>query len=170
MKTSLQHVLPEPVSDEVEVAMLEKMRSKMWTACSMLVTVVRAMEAEFGKDHVHRIAREALHQVKPGSADTLGAPQQELVQLVVGLEKGCAGTHEWSRRETTPDAVGYAFTSCMWADAFRGLDAADIGQWICEGDDAGARSQHPDLRCRLTKTLMAGDDHCNHVFHVAGSE
>ena len=40
MKTSLQHVLPEPVSDEVEVAMLEKMRSKMWTACSMLVTVI----------------------------------------------------------------------------------------------------------------------------------
>ena len=51
----------------------------------------------------------------------------------------------------------------MWADIFRSLGAEDIGLWICEGDGPAAAAFNPAIRLKRTKTLMEGDDCCDHV-------
>ena len=170
MRSSLQTVLPDAVSEETEALILEKIRTKMRSSCGLLVRVVRALEARFGKDVVHQTAREALHQVRARPAEQLGTPESDLADYVARLEQGCAGTHEWTRTDTAAQSVGFAFTACMWADVLRELDASDIGSWICEGDDPAVRSYNPALRCKLTRTLMQGDPCCDHVFHVAGDD
>ncbi len=76
----------------------------------------------------------------------------------------------WEKVCDEPNKVEYRFTRCMWAEAFRELDADDIGSWICEGDDPGVHAYHPRLRCRMTKTLMKGDPYCDHCFYVQEGE
>jgi hypothetical protein len=159
--------LPEEVSDETEMIILEKVRAKMRASCGMLVKVVRALEAHFGKEAIHMIARKALHQVHPRPARKLGTPEDDLAAFLRKMEQGCAATHEWKRKDHGPKKVSYEFSSCMWAQVFRELNAADIGSWMCDGDDAAARSFNPNLRCKTTKTLMRGDAICNHVFCVS---
>ena len=166
MKSSLKRVLPQEVGDAVEKVILDKMRRKMSSACGMLVKIVRALEAEFGKEVVHKIAREALHKRSPRPGAEHGTPEEDMKCYLEGLEQGCAGSHEWRRVVDRPDQVAYLFTRCMWAEIFRELNAADIGIWICEGDDPAVRSYNPNLRCELTKILMRGDECCNHRFHV----
>ena len=167
MRSSLKRVLPEEVTAEAETIILEKIRAKMRASCGILVKVVRALEAQFGKETVHMIARKTLHQVHPRPARELRTPEADLADFLKKMEQGCAGTHEWRRKDHGPAKVSYEFTSCMWAQVFRKLNAADIGAWMCDGDDAAVRSFNPNLRCRTTKTLMKGDAICNHVFYVS---
>ena len=81
------------------------------------------------------------------------------------LEAGCRSSHEWEK-EDTETRQAYRFTRCLWAEVYRELDAADIGFWICEGDGPAAAAFNPAIRLSRTKTLMEGDDCCDHVYYV----
>jgi len=169
MKSTLELVLPKEIPESCEAVVLEKMKGKMRGACSMLVRIVRALEERYGEE-AKELARRALDQHVARDEKELGPPEEDLHAYLEGLEKGCAGSHEWERVTDEPDRVEYRFTRCMWAEIFRELGADDIGLWICEGDDPGIRSYNPHLRCRLTKTLMKGDPYCDHQFHVEAED
>jgi hypothetical protein len=65
--------------------------------------------------------------------------------------------------EDTDKAIESRVTECLFAKTFRDADAADIGYaYFCYGDFAMARAYSPKLRLIRTKTLMNGDDRCNH--------
>ncbi len=69
--------------------------------------------------------------------------------------------------DRTASALEVRVKRCLWAQTFRGADAADIGYaMVCHGDFAAAPAFNPKLRMTRTKTLMQGDDHCNHRWVV----
>ena len=54
-------------------------------------------------------------------------------------------------------------TRCLWAETFRGADAADIGYaFVCHPDFASTTAFNPKMRMIRTKTLMQGHEYCNH--------
>jgi len=54
-------------------------------------------------------------------------------------------------------------TECLWAKTFREAGAAAIGYAVvCHGDYAECQAFNPHIRMIRTKTLMQGDDCCNH--------
>jgi hypothetical protein len=165
MVSSLALVLPRQIPDDVEAVILEKTQAKMRMGCSMAVRILRALEAHYGAE-----AKEVAHNVfgvsRPRPPQELGAPEKDLHDYLDRLEQACAGSHEWEKVVEEPDRIEYRFTRCMWAEIFSELGAADIGSWICEGDDPGVHAYNPRLRCRLTRTLMKGDSCCDHCFYV----
>lgn len=67
--------------------------------------------------------------------------------------------------EDTPKAVEVKVSECLWAKTFREAKASDIGYAsICYGDYASAQGFNPKLKMIRTKTLMQGDDRCNHRY------
>jgi hypothetical protein len=65
--------------------------------------------------------------------------------------------------EVTDRAIESKVTECLWAKTFRKANASDIGYArICYPDFASARAYSPKLKLIRTKTLMQGDDCCNH--------
>ncbi len=63
--------------------------------------------------------------------------------------------------EDTPQAFGFRVSKCLWAKAFRGENAGDIGYaCVCSPDFAVARAYNPKLKLNRTKTLMQGQDCC----------
>ena len=65
--------------------------------------------------------------------------------------------------EEADQALEFRVRECLWAKTFREAGAADIGYaMICYPDFASARAFHPQIELIRTKTLMQGDDHCNH--------
>ena len=67
--------------------------------------------------------------------------------------------------ENREDLVSFRFTECLNAKVFRELNAADIGYaTLCHGDEAWARAYNPKIRFIRTKTLMEGDDYCDHCY------
>jgi len=54
-------------------------------------------------------------------------------------------------------------SQCLWAKAFRAQNAGDIGYAaICHADYVSSTTYNPKMELRRTKTLMQGDDYCNH--------
>ena len=165
--SSLEQMLPEPVPKAIEKAFLEKLRSKMLAGAAMLVTAVRAIRETYGEEGVETIRRafrERAVQIGRERARKTDAPS--LRAFCSGLEAGCAGTHEWVKVEDTDIRQAYRFTRCMWAEVFRELGARDIGFWICEGDGPAAAAFNPSIGFHRTKTLMMGDDCCDHVYYL----
>jgi hypothetical protein len=67
--------------------------------------------------------------------------------------------------ENREDFVSLRFTECLNAKVFRELNAADIGYaTLCHGDEAWARAYNPKIKFIRTKTLMEGDDCCDHCY------
>ena len=66
-------------------------------------------------------------------------------------------------REESETAFEIKVTECLWAKTFREMDAADIGYaTICHPDFANCQAFNPKMRMIRSKTLMQGDDYCNH--------
>jgi predicted ArsR family transcriptional regulator len=75
--------------------------------------------------------------------------------------------HEYHVIRKTPEALEVKVTRCAHADAFKTLNATDIGyKMICMGDHAVAEGFNPKIRFTRPKTIMAGDDICHFVFEL----
>jgi len=69
--------------------------------------------------------------------------------------------------ENREDFVSLKIRECLNAKIFRELNAADIGYaTLCQGDEAWVRAYNPNIRFNRTKTLMEGDDYCDHCYKM----
>jgi hypothetical protein len=65
--------------------------------------------------------------------------------------------------ENTDTALKIKVTECLWAKTFREADGADIGYAMhCHTDYAMCQAFNPKIRMIRTKTLMQGDEYCDH--------
>ncbi len=71
--------------------------------------------------------------------------------------------------EDTPRAFEVKVKECLWAKTYRDAKAEDLGYILsCHGDYASAQGFNPKMRMIRTKTLMQGDDFCNHRYVLEG--
>ena len=133
----------------------------------MLRTAVNAVGEEYGDEGVEIIHRAFIERtVKLGKEQAMKVQDNSLRSFCAALEKGCLGTHKFKKLEDSDTRQAYCFTSCMWADVYKELGAPEIGFWICEGDGPAAKASNPSIGFSRTKTLMQGDECCDHVYYV----
>jgi predicted ArsR family transcriptional regulator len=74
--------------------------------------------------------------------------------------------------EDTEGAFQLRVTECIWAEVFReaGLDGAIGHAAVCNMDYTWPAAFNPRFRMERTKTLMQGDDHCNHRYLRSAEE
>jgi hypothetical protein len=165
---SLQKMLPEAVSETVEQAFLGKLQAKMFAGANNLVLAIKAVQAVYGDAGVQTIRRafaESWAESGKEMAKELG--NNSLRSLCSALEQTCIGSHEWIKLEDSDTRQAYHFTRCIWAEAFREFEAQDVGFWVlCQGDASLASSFNPMIGFSRTKTLMMGDDCCDHIYYL----
>lgn len=67
--------------------------------------------------------------------------------------------------EDTEKAFELKISECIWATTFLDADAGDIGHAsVCIGDYTWASGFNPKIKLVRDKTLMQGDDFCNHRY------
>ena len=65
--------------------------------------------------------------------------------------------------EDTPQAFEVKITECLWAKTFRKMGMSKMGYLlICYPDYARCQGFNPRITLTRSKTLMLGDDCCNH--------
>lgn len=78
-------------------------------------------------------------------------------------------THTFKIIGETENSLQIKITECIWAEAFKGTDAEDIGlAAICHPDYTYAYTFNPKIQLIRAKTLMEGDDYCDHkwIFRI----
>ena len=165
MPGSLNDILPEPISEESERALRDLLKRKMSVSAWLAVRLLHAMEERFGPE-----ARQVVYEMAKSREITprpdAGEPEEDLREFCASLEKGCAGSHRGQRVIDEPDRIGYHFTECMHAEVYRELGEPELGYVICAGDEPWVRSYNPRLGFKRTKTLMEGEEMCDHIFYV----
>ena len=165
MNGSISEMLSEEVSEETQDLIVGLLKMKMMACVKIFVKVIRSLELKYGPE-VTETAKRAVLTHEPRPQSQLGTPENDLHVFCDQLEKGCVGSHRWERVIDEPDRVGYKFHRCLWAEIFNELGAADIGKWLCEGDEPSVRSFNPNLGFSRTKTLMDRQGECDHIFFV----
>ena len=75
------------------------------------------------------------------------------------------GTQDSEIIEEGVDRLSMRVTRCLWAETFKALGDVEAGYLMCcNCDHEMVRAYSPHLRISRTRTIMQGDDHCNHVF------
>lgn len=165
--SSLQDAIEQRLEPETEDAIQELLRRKVSGAVALFVEAVRATEEAYGPEGKEAIRQRLLERTVRGNrARGEAAADNSLRAFCYALEAGCRGSHEWEKLEEGEERQAYRFTRCLWAEVLRELGAADIGLWICQGDGPAAAAFNPAIGFDRTKTLMEGDDCCDHVYYT----
>jgi len=138
------------------------------------VQLVRELERVLGRKKAFEIVgkaseKSAVENVKKDIAEE--GQMKNFEEFKEGMKKEESSpfwTHTLTVEylEETPKKTATRVTECLWAKTFKELKATDIGYILsCKPDFAMARAQHPKLRLKRTKTLMQGDDCCNHTWY-----
>jgi hypothetical protein len=141
---------------------------------SYSVGIIRALEEAFGKENVHKVIKEwaeyTFREKQKRKMETTNNPIASFEDFK-NQWKSAANTDYWTHvvtvsfPEDSDQKLECRYTECLWAKTMKGLDAEDIGYLVCcHPDFAIAEVTHPKLRLERTKTLMQGDDYCNHTF------
>ena len=164
MPGELGDILPN-ISEAEEKLIEELIYRKMKGYAGLAVRLLHTMEKRFGpeaRDVLREMTEDFGFQPRPDPGD----PSADLHELCDSVERACIGTHRWERVIDEPDRIGYHFTDCMHARIFKELGEPDLGFLFCAGDEPHVKSYNPALGFRRTKTLMQGDEVCDHIYLV----
>ena len=165
MDGRLNDILPEPVSPENEEVLLDLLKRKMAVSLDLAVEVLHAMETRFGPE-ARQVIRDMARQQDFEPRNAVGEPGADLQAFCAMVDAAAAGSHRWQRVTDEPTRIGYHYTRCMYAEILRELGEPELGLVICARDEPWVRSYNPALAFHRTKTLMEGDDICDHTFCV----
>ena len=132
------------------------------------------MEQELGREAALSILRRAgeRHGRKMGEAHVSRFGKAESFQDFRELWHKVIATPLWKGTqdseiiEESPDHLSMRITRCLWAETFKSLGDVEAGYLMCcNCDHEMVRAYNPRLRLSRTRTIMLGDDHCNHMFY-----
>lgn len=135
------------------------------------IQLAKALEKEWGAERALEFLKKqtTAKMTEYGKAQAGRASDTSFESYVKQFRSGYNNTLIMEIVEDTPAAFELKVSECIWADTFRRADAGDIGFCsVCWGDYAWARSFNDRIALVRDKTLMQGDDCCNHRYEWKG--
>lgn len=144
--------------------------------CEPQVVLIRAFAAEIGYQRtlglIKEVRREAVLQAGLRWQESLVREdsRSDFELFVATLERVLrSDLHrlalEVEELERTDNRLRLKVTRCLWAEIYRELEAEEIGYaYICEPNRALPEAFSAKIRLERTKTLMLGDEYCDHCY------
>lgn len=147
---------------EVEAEVLALLKREMRDRAGLFRELVK----KYGPGIVEAV-REYVEKSTEERVRGADLPRRNLEAILELVWKPSAGTLEWEVASKSAAELRIRVTKCLYADEMRRREAADIGfAFYCAFDDGFCRGFNPDLTFTRTKTLMTGDDCCNHTYRL----
>jgi hypothetical protein len=162
---SLNEILPDPISKADEEVLLDLLKRKMTVMADIVVELLHAMEKRFGPE-AREVVREMIGHQEFEARQNPGAPETDLRDFCVMVDKTAAGTHKWKKIVNEHMRVSYEFSRCIYAEIFRELEEPELGLVMCARDEPWVKSYNSKLAFRRTKTLMIGDEFCDNTYYI----
>jgi hypothetical protein len=134
-----------------------------------MIRLIRTLRSELGDEQTVRLlnAYSEAYGRLVGEQQARAAPDTSFRTFTAGFRPpNYADTLTHEVVEDTEHAFGLRVTECVWAAVFReaGL-GGDMGHAaVCNMDYYWPRAFNPKFSMERSRTLMRGDDHCNHRY------
>lgn len=136
----------------------------------VLIPVVKAFQAELGKELANEIVRSALDDVarRNGKAASSFLEGNPVEKTIAGLPIVAAGNAlDVDVITQTSETFEFKVTGCRYAEFYKELGEPELGYlFSCGGDWALAEGVSPDLEFTRTQTIMEGAPHCDFCYRL----
>ena len=139
----------------------------------VLVPLVKALQAELGKERANRIVRKALGDLYRGFGEQFWRAKNEK-----NLGKAIASAFTTYARddalhydviEQSENSFAFDVTRCRYAEFYKELGEPELGfLLVCAADFDTAEGFGPDVKLTRTQTIMQGASHCNFRYRRTG--
>ena len=132
------------------------------------VPLMQRLEVELGEERFIELLQHAACEVtaQEGRRSAESAPCNDLgafTQVLRDPDRFHRHVLAYEVVQDSDAAFEIRVTGCLWARTFRQAGAADIGYAaICHPDYAACQAFNPRIRMVRTRTLMQGDECCDH--------
>lgn len=136
----------------------------------LLIPILQNLSSSIGKSEFIRMLMKANSEISTHRGENWAKRviENDLSTFTANFKKPSRlweHTCTYEILEFTEKVVELKYTECICATIFREVIASDIGYAaICHGDFAVAQGFNPKIKLIRTKTLMQGDDCCNHRY------
>lgn len=145
--------------------------TEVWefTYTNGMIPLLKAMKGEMGDEAFMALLEEAGLEGGRQAGIRLReqVPKNDMASFIADFRENPLYPHalRWDVIEETDTTFEFRFTECLWAKTFRASDAAGIGfAALCNPDHAVAKAFNPKLKMTRSKTLMQGNECCNHRY------
>ena len=158
--------LPPDTLNEVGVLKRREIEARI------LAPVIDALGAEFGRERVIEIVKQAIVDIAHGQGRALAEQMGGN-----GLSEFAKSKEPWRRGdalqieelESSDTAYGFNVTRCRYAEMYRSLGIPELGVVLsCGRDGALGEGFNPALRLIRTQTIMEGASHCDFRYRLEG--
>jgi len=123
----------------------------------------------FGSQVLNIVEETVIEQTKE-TLEKAELPKRDLDTVMEILWNQTGDKIEFTVESQTAEYLRLKVTRCLFADEMRKLNAADIGfAFYCSYDDGFCQGLNPAIKFSRTKTLMQGDDCCDHTYKLEES-
>ena len=148
---------------ETQSAYISKLKREM----HQRAVLFRRLAAELGHRVLEIVEETTIEQTKE-LLQRAELQKRDLATIMDILWNQMGDTAEFTVEENSPDLLRLRVTRCLFADEMRKLNAADIGlAFYCAYDYGFCQGLNPAIKFTRTKTLMQGDDCCDHTYELS---
>ena len=142
--------------------MTERLKVQM----AQRAALFRRLIDRFGGGVLDIVSQQTLEQAR-ASLDQADLPRRDLNAVMELLWDQMVDETEFKVVERTKTILRLRVSKCLFADEMRRLGAADIGgAFYCAYDHGFCQGLNPAMRFTRTKTLMSGDECCDHTYEM----
>jgi len=148
---------------ETQSAYISKLKREM----HQRAVLFRRLAAELGHRVLEIVDETTIEQTQE-LLQRAELPKRDLDTIMEILWNQTGDTAELTVEEKSPNLLRLRVTRCLFADEMRKLNAADIGlAFYCAYDYGFCQGLNPAIKFTRTKTLMQGDDCCDHTYELS---
>ncbi len=137
----------------------------------VLGPMLRAFQNEIGVERTNAIARQVITGIarEQGSAFARRTGKRDLKSFAANKEPWRrGGALEVQTLEETPKSYSFNVTRCRYAEMYRELGFADLGDiFPCTRDFEFSKGYNPDVKLVRTQTIMKGAAFCDFRYRTA---
>jgi hypothetical protein len=160
----------KPQECQAQVADLkQRLEASSLAHYPQLITYLKALQARFGAGVVEVVRQSTIDSARQEMAEAaLAKGRRGLPAVKRTLWDQLGGKVEFTVVEDGPEKLAYKVTRCRYAETVRkaGGTSEQGFALLCAYDIGYCQGLNPKLTFTRTKTLMAGDDCCNHTYEL----
>lgn len=127
--------------------------------------IIDEVEKKYGKESFELVKKAFIDSIVDSSIKGFKKiKKRDLKVYIKLLINGVTQGHKFEIVENKKDSVRFKFTACPWATYFREIGKPEIGKFFCEVDKPLVKAFNKCIKFERTKTLMDGDDYCDHHY------
>ena len=137
--------------------------------------ILKNLKERFGEQviEIASSAKLAVHKtwMKKLSGGKSGRPSEIFMHSAFSVTSAEENILEYKVLEDTNEKFAVKITKCKYADFYIENDEPEIGYAMhCALDFGETEAFSPEIILKRTKTLMQGDNYCNHCYEIRKSK